>query len=313
MSGMFADIKTNKGTISIALEFEKTPLTVCNFVGLAEGTIANTAKGEGVPYYDGIVFHRVINDFMIQGGDPTGTGRGGPGYRFADEIDSSLNHSKAGTLSMANAGPATNGSQFFITHGATPHLNGLHTVFGYTVDGLDVVNAIRQGDTIESITIRRESDAAKAFLTDQKTFEFLVNNAEKTANEKLAKEQEATVAKIKERYPNAVRAKEGYFYVQTAAGEGESPKANTLVTAHYEGKLLDGMVFDSSIRRNEPFEFNVGVGQVIAGWDCAFLSMKKGEKRTLILPPELGYGSNGAAGVIPPNAWLIFDVELISF
>ncbi|MCC6541962.1 MAG: peptidylprolyl isomerase [Flavobacteriales bacterium] len=161
--GLFADIKTNKGTIRIKLEYEKVPMTVANFVALAEGKMKNTAKAEGAPYFDGIKFHRVIADFMIQGGDPTGTGMGGPGYAFADEIDPSLKHDRAGTLSMANAGPATNGSQFFITHKETPWLDGKHAVFGYVVSGQDVVNAIAQNDVMEKVTIERVGKDAKAW------------------------------------------------------------------------------------------------------------------------------------------------------
>jgi peptidyl-prolyl cis-trans isomerase A (cyclophilin A) len=159
--GVFAKIKTNKGTITIRLEHEKAPMTVANFVGLAEGKVKNTAKPEGTPYFDGLSFHRVIADFMIQGGDPTGTGAGGPGFAFADEIHPELKHTRAGTLSMANAGPATNGSQFFITHKETPWLDGRHAVFGYVTEGQDVVNAIVQGDKMETVTIVRVGDAAQ--------------------------------------------------------------------------------------------------------------------------------------------------------
>ena len=161
--GIFANIKTNKGLIVIKLEYERAPMTVANFVGLAEGKVKNTAKPEGTPYYDGIKFHRVIADFMIQGGDPTGTGQGGPGYAFADEIHPELKHDRAGTLSMANAGPATNGSQFFITHKDTPWLDGRHAVFGYVTSGQEVVNAIVQGDVMESVRIERVGKAAKAW------------------------------------------------------------------------------------------------------------------------------------------------------
>ena len=161
--GVFAKITTTKGTITIRLEQEKAPVTVANFVGLAEGSVKNTARGQGQPYYDGLTFHRVIADFMIQGGDPTGTGSGGPGYAFQDEIHPSLKHDRAGTLSMANAGPATNGSQFFITHKDTPWLDGRHAVFGYVTAGQDVVNAIVQGDVMEKVTIERVGDAAKAW------------------------------------------------------------------------------------------------------------------------------------------------------
>lgn len=137
-----AAIQTNKGTIEIELTPDKTPVTVANFVNLAQHG-----------YYNGISFHRVIPDFMIQGGDPTGTGAGGPGYRFEDEFDSSLKHDTPGVLSMANAGPGTNGSQFFITHVATPWLDGKHSVFGKVIKGQDVVNSIKQGDKIEKVTI----------------------------------------------------------------------------------------------------------------------------------------------------------------
>ena len=159
--GLYAIITTPKGVIKIKLEYEKAPMTVANFVGLAEGTVKNTAKPEGTPYYDGLVFHRVIADFMVQGGDPTGSGMGGPGYAFADEIHADLKHSKPGVLSMANSGPASNGSQFFITHKETGWLDGRHTVFGYVVEGQDVVDAIAQGDKMTTVRIERIGDAAK--------------------------------------------------------------------------------------------------------------------------------------------------------
>ena len=161
--GLYAKINTDKGEMLLKLEYEKAPLTVANFVGLAEGKLYNTAKEEGQPFYDGLTFHRVIGDFMIQGGDPSGNGTGGPGYKFQDEIDPTLKHNRAGTLSMANAGPGTNGSQFFITHKATPHLDGRHTVFGYVLKGQEVVDAIRQGDEINSIKIIRVGEKAKNF------------------------------------------------------------------------------------------------------------------------------------------------------
>ena len=174
--GLFARIITGKGTITVELYFGKTPLTVVNFVGLAEGTkdYSPVKDRTGGPFYDGLTFHRVIANFMIQGGDPLGNGMGGPGYKFPDEFVPSLTFSGPGVLAMANAGPNTNGSQFFITHKATPHLNYKHTIFGRVISGQDVVNAIRNGDKIEKIEIIRNGDKAKNFATDQAAFDRLL-------------------------------------------------------------------------------------------------------------------------------------------
>jgi peptidyl-prolyl cis-trans isomerase A (cyclophilin A) len=161
--GIYAEMLTTKGKIILQLEHLKTPITVANFVGLAEGKIKNKAKADGVPYYDGLTFHRVIPNFMVQGGDPDGDGRGGPGYRFQDEFDSSLRHNTPGVLSMANAGPGTNGSQFFITHVPTDWLDGKHTVFGKVLEGQDIVDAIAEGDKIETLSIIRHGDSVQSY------------------------------------------------------------------------------------------------------------------------------------------------------
>lgn len=161
--GMYAEIETTKGKITVQLEFEKTPLTVANFVGLAEGKIKNTAKAEGVPFYDSLKFHRVIDHFMIQGGDPLGNGMGGPGYAFKDECLPELQFTGPGILAMANAGPKTNGSQFFITHAATGWLNNKHTIFGHVIDGQSIVDSTQQGDIILHVKIIRKGKAARKF------------------------------------------------------------------------------------------------------------------------------------------------------
>lgn len=313
--GLYAEFNTNKGVIICSLEFEKTPLTVANFVGLAEGkkNLGGGAGKEGTKFYDGLTFHRVIPDFMIQGGCPLGTGTGGPGYTFPDEIDPSLTHSGPGILSMANSGPGTNGSQFFITHIATPWLDGKHTVFGHVVQGQDVVNKIEGNDKIESVNILRVGAAAKAFKADQAAFDELLGSIDKRKKEQALKAMEATVNQIKEQWPDAITTPSGLKYVVVQEGTGDAtPKVGDAVTVHYTGKLLDGKKFDSSYDRGQPIDFPVGKGQVIQGWEEALLSMKKGEKRVLIIPSDLGYGPSGR-GPIPPNATMVFDVELINF
>ena len=312
--GLYARIVTSKGNIVLALEFEKTPLTVANFVGLAEGTKEfNDSKGRtSGRYYDGLTFHRVIADFMIQGGCPSGTGTGGPGYNFPDEFNPSLKHDRPGVLSMANAGPDTNGSQFFITHVPTPWLDGKHSIFGRVVTGQEVVDAIEQGDSIVRIDIIRVGDKAESFATDQKAFDALLAGMEeqKANTEKERLEKEQTIIKIK--WPNATRTDSGLMYTVLKEGSGDKPAPGTMVTAHYTGMFIDGRKFDSSIDRDEPIRIPAGTGKVIKGWDEALLDMKKGEKRILIIPPDLGYG-NRQRGPIPPNSTLVFEVELVDF
>jgi peptidyl-prolyl cis-trans isomerase A (cyclophilin A) len=312
--GLYAKFITSKGDILCSLEYEKTPITVANLVGLAEGTkhLGGGAGKGGVRFYDGLAFHRVIADFMIQGGCPLGTGTGGPGYTFPDEIDPSLRHTGPGILSMANAGPGTNGSQFFITHVATPHLDGKHTVFGHVVSGMDVVNKIQKGDTIKTLEIIRVGDKAEAFKSDQVAFDSLLSTMEQRAREKELAAMEETIAKINKQWPNAVTTPSGLKYVVVAEGTGDMPAPGDMVKVHYTGKLLNGTKFDSSVDRGTPIDFPVGQQRVIKGWDEALLTMKTGEKRVLIIPSDLGYGPSGR-GPIPPNATMIFDVELIDF
>jgi peptidylprolyl isomerase len=312
-NGLFARLSTDKGDIVIRLEFQKTPLTVCNFVALAEGKM-NVCQGR--PYYNGLMFHRVIskangddNDFMIQGGDPQGTGSGGPGYRFPDEIVSSLKHDGPGILSMANAGPGTNGSQFFITLVPTPWLDGRHTVFGQVVEGQDVVNRIRQGDRIRTVTIIRNGTLASQFRADQSAFDSLLAAASGSAR---TQQRDADIALINARYPNAVQTASGIRYIIQKQGTGIKPTAGKTVRVNYKGSFLSGRVFDSSDIQGRPIEFPVGLGAVIKGWDEVVMDMNIGEKRLAIIPPELAYGETGAGnGVIPPNSFLVFEMELI--
>ena len=308
--GLYAVIDTQKGDIVIKLEYKKVPMTVANFVGLVEGELNIEDPGEN--FYEGLNFHRVIDNFMIQGGCPKGDGTGGPGYSFPDEFDPSLRHDGPGVLSMANAGPGTNGSQFFITHVKTPWLNDKHSVFGRVVEGQDVVNSIRQGDKINTIRIERIGDEAKKFVVTKQIFSDLVENAAKRAMERRRAEIEKVENEIANRWPNTIKTPSGLQYVVLKKGDGKKcPKYGQTVTVHYTGTLLDGRMFDSSVHRGQPASFKIG--QVIEGWNEALQTMSKGEKRTLIIPPELGYGVHGYPGIIPPDSYLIFDVELLDF
>ena len=305
-NGIYAKFTTPKGDILVNLEYEKTPGTVGNFVALAEGNLENSAKPQGTPYYNGLKFHRVIADFMIQGGCPQGTGTGNPGYKFDDEIHPELKHDAPGKLSMANAGPGTNGSQFFITHVATPWLDGKHTVFGSVVEGQDVVDAVAQEDTMD-VEIIRVGEAAEKWNAVEafRTFE---GAREKREAEAKARQKELLdqVAAGYDETPSGLR----YKILQN--GDGKQATKGAMVSVHYKGQLLDGTVFDSSYKRKQPIDFAIGVGQVIAGWDEGIQLLKVGDKARLVIPSDLAYGSQGAGGVIPPDATLIFDVELMN-
>lgn len=303
--GIYARFETSKGNIYTVLEHEKTPMTVANFIGLAEGKISNNAKGAGIPFYDGLKFHRVIQDFMIQGGCPQGSGAGSPGYKFEDEFDQTLKHSGPGILSMANSGPGTNGSQFFITHVATPWLDGKHTVFGHVVQGQDVVNAIAQNDTLRTLTILRKGQNAESFDA-AKVFE---NEKANMAKKKMEKEAQMAAAAevIKKEFTNVTPS--GLRYLVLTEGTGNKPMATSNVKVHYTGSFIDGKVFDSSVQRGEPIDF--GLNQVIKGWTEGVQLMKEGGKYKFYIPYTLAYGEGGYQGVIPPKSDLIFEVELI--
>jgi len=304
--GLYAKFNTTKGDIIVNLEFEKTPGTVGNFVALAQGNLENSARPQGEPYYDGLKFHRVIADFMIQGGCPMGTGTGNPGYSFNDEFHADLTHDKPGILSMANSGPATNGSQFFITHVETPWLDNKHTVFGNVVEGQEIVNAIAKDDILTSIEIIRVGEKAENFKAVEAFRTFEGARAEREALEIKKQEDELNAASA-----GFDKTASGLRYKIIQEGNGKKATKGAMVSVHYKGQLLDGTVFDSSYKRKEPIDFTVGVGQVISGWDEGIQLLKVGDKARMVIPSNLAYGSQGAGGVIPPNAPLLFDVELV--
>ena len=306
-NGIYAKFTTQKGEILVELAHDKTPGTVGNFIALAEGNMENGAKPQGTPYYDGLTFHRVIPDFMIQGGCPQGTGTGSPGYKFDDEFHPDLKHDAPGKLAMANSGPATNGSQFYITHVPTPWLDGKHTVFGTVIEGQDVVDAVAQGDEIEQVAIVRVGEEAENFNAIEafRTFEGAREKREAAEKTKQKELLDSVAAGYDE-------TESGLRYKILQNGTGKQATKGASVSVHYKGQLLDGTVFDSSYKRKQPIDFNVGVGQVISGWDEGIQLLKVGDKARFVIPSNLAYGAQGAGGVIPPNANLIFDVELVN-
>lgn len=329
--GLYADIETAKGNMIIKLEFEKVPNTVANFVTLAEGKnpfVSEEFKGK--PFYDGLKFHRVIEEFMIQGGDPNGDGSGGPGYKFKDEFHPDLKHSKAGILSMANAGPSTNGSQFFITHKETPWLDNMHTVFGEVVEGLEVINNIAADDIIEKITIIRigndakKFDAVKIFKNYYSSVAKEIKEAEEKAKEIIEnKAKEITTLKV-----TGTKTKSGLIYQILKKGGDKKPSNGTEVFVNYAGYLENGQLFDTSYediaklfgtfnqqRAQQggytPIPSTIGNLQFIPGFIEGINMMNFGDQLMLYIPSELGYGQQGAGEVIPPNTNIIFEVELL--
>ena len=341
--GLYAEFNTNQGTYVAELYYEAAPITVANFVALAEGKhpMVDTAY-QGKRFYDNLSFHRVIKDFMIQGGDPAGTGSGDPGYRFPDEIVDTLSHDTKGILSMANAGPGTNGSQFFVTLNETPWLDGKHTVFGKVVEGLDVVEGIGSVETgpgdrpvkevlIENVNIIRKGKEAKNFNAAEVFESKLAEaNAEK---EELAKQQQAVRAENAERFneleEEAQELESGLKINFLEKGEGPQPKPGDMVQVNYEGYFADGTLFDTSKEElaretgifNQQRKDQNGYGPMVTpygpdapmipGFKEGLQQMKVGDKAVIYIPSHLAYGAGGAGNIIPPNSDLIFELEMV--
>jgi len=328
--GIYADVNTTKGRITLALDYEHAPMTVANFVGLAEGTIKNEAIAEGKPYYSNVVWHRVVDGHVIQAGMPnTGKETEGPGYEFPNEIYNGLSHNKAGMLGMANSGPNTNGSQFYITLADRSYLDGNYTLFGWVTEGMDVVNKIAQGDTIKSITITRIGEKANAFKVTNDSFTKMVDEAKtkvKLADEQRIKTETQLVAN---NYSNAVTTTSGLKYIIKKEGSGEKLVVGSIVKAKYIGKLLiSGTEFVSTsvdgkantIETPEIFDYEVGKTKINPGVDEALADMKPGEVRLVIVPSNLAFGTSGFYGksisgkkrfVISPNTSLVYEIEVI--
>ena len=332
ISGLYAELQMKGGNIVCRLEFERSPIAVASFVGLAEGRFPENADK---PYFDGLNFHRVEPGFVIQGGCPNGDGTGGPGYEFPNEVDSRLMHDKAGVLSMANAGPDTNGSQFFITLGPAKFLDGGYSVFGSVVSGMERVVKVKKGDVIERVMIHRKG-AVDFAPTWEEFWEMIAQKLgsdeagpkgapKKTKKTKLA----ALLSYIEKNWPNDGRSlqqsDEGLYSKILIPGSGQSGEqaGAKQYTLHYSlwvpqpdaakkssGELLLNKV-DSSQDRGQPL--SVRPEQVVRGWGLTLPQMRKGEKRILLVPSELGYGRQGHPPVIPKDSYLLFEMECVGF
>jgi peptidyl-prolyl cis-trans isomerase A (cyclophilin A) len=353
--GIFVNFETSKGKIVLVLEYKKTPITVANFISLVEGTntFVSDEKLKGKPFYNGLKFHRVIKDFMIQGGDPAGNGSGGSGYSFKDECLPEFVFDKGGILAMANSGPATNSSQFFITHKDTPWLNGKHTIFGHVINGMDVVNSIVQDDVIQKVTISRVGAEAKKFDATKVFTDYYSNKAVEDAkqsalqaeakakqaaidaeakrvyNEKYAPIKSAKVAELAAIRAKATKTETGLEYTIIKKGAGAKPVDGANIFVHYAGYLEDGSLFDSSYEEvnktygkfdknradqngYQPFPFQYGKKDgLIPGFLEGLNKLSISDRAIVFIPSKLGYGERGAGNVIPPNANIIFEIELL--
>ncbi len=326
--GLYAELTTNKGPIVLRLEFEKTPMTVANFVGLAEGAIKNAALPEGAPYFDGTKWHRVVAGHVIQCGMPKDGKEQGPGYQFPNEISPDLNHGRAGMVGMANAGSHTNGSQWYITLADRSYLDGNYTVFGSVIEGLDIVSAIVQGDIVQRVKIVRFGRAARGFRPTTSSFLKMVEEANVRVKEAAEKKKAAEEEMVAGKWPNAVAAENGLKFIIFKEGQGPLPAPGAKLNVAYSGKDLYGLTFISTAADGtpyrgdapEPFVFEAGKTRINPGFDAVVVRMKKGEKRLIIVPAELGYRSNVFSAkqrpnekrfIIPPETRLIYEVELL--
>ena len=336
--GVYADLQTDKGDILLRLEYEVTPITVSNFVSLAEGTNPYVDENfKEKPFYDGLKFHRIVDDFMIQGGDPRGNGSGDPGYKFEDEftMDDSgnlvLSHDGPGTLSMANSGPDSNGSQFFITHKETKFLDGRHTVFGHVVQGQQVVDSMAQDDLIQKIEIIRIGKQAKAFDATAEFSSYFgkIEERQRLAEEAREKKKEELIQYVMKNEPTAKVLSSGLKIITITEGSGVRPVNGSKVDVFYAGYFMSGDLFDSNVkeiaevygkydRRREqangynaiPMDYSPDAA-LIPGFKEGLQAMNYGDKVLLIIPSHLAYGEQGAKGVIPPNADLLFQLEIL--
>ena len=347
--GLFAEFKTTHGTMVAQLYYEKAPITVANFVALSEGNHPDVQEVfKGKPYYNGIIFHRVMDGFMIQGGDPLKTGKGGPGYQFIDEI-TNLKHDKAGVLSIANSGPATNGSQFFITEAPTPWLDGLHTIFGQLVKGIEIQDSISNVKTgianrpitdvvINELNIIRKGEAAQLFDAPKtwgnkdKIQEKLKIDEERKMELELRRMDSLAkldIIKLEDYKKKSIKQKSGLKIYVIKQGRGIKPKNGKIVKLYADGYLTNGILFWSNNKQiNEihgqydaekegrgfydPIEMELSPDmQLIPGFKEAVYTMNVGDIIYCHIPSHLAYGSQ-SRGLITPNSDLNFIIHMVS-
>jgi len=307
--GLYAEIITSKGDIVVQLEAERAPMTVMNFVGLAEGTIENeTAPGD--PFYDGLSFHRVEPGFVIQGGDPNGDGTGGPGYQFPNETHPELRHDKPGIVAMANSGPDTNGSQFYITMAPTPHLDGGYNIFGEVIEGMEIVSEIEAGDRIREVNILRYGPQAEDYEATDEAFEALMTAVYEDREAQRVQAQQDMIAAMRDRWPNATEYEDtGMLLAEIEPGVGAPPQEGEEIELHIVFSLPDGRQLDSTRDRGEPQRFTYLRDRLIRGLEVAAGTMLVGERTVAIVPPELAFGAAGLQPAIAPNSYVVFDIE----
>ena len=310
--GLYARIDTTHGEILIRLEPERAPMTVMNFVGLAEGTM-DTIPESDEPFYDGLTFHRVEPGFVVQGGDPAGNGSGGPGYQFPTETHPELLHDGPGVVAMANSGPNTNGSQFYITLGVAAHLDGGYNVFGKVVNGQDFVGNIAIGDTMNKVEIIRSGDEYAAYSASSDSLFAMVEAATAESRAIEAAARQKSLDEVFAKFTSTESLADTGILIDTGSsnfqGEGALPETGETISIHLKIELVDGTVLDDTRASERPFTFAYKVQRILEGPEIVIGTLKVGDRVKAIVPPELGFGMQGSPPTIPPGSYVVFEIE----
>jgi len=307
--GLYAQFNTDQGSLVFRLYEKEAPLAVISFIGLTEGTIG--ARDDGTPYYSGLTFYHEIENYALFSGDPENTGRSETGIQFPQQQNGEISLGEKGILAFKGVQGISKAGSFFITLKGDSFLDKVYTPFGKIVEGNDILNKIHEGTVIQSIMIIREGAEAESFSAD---LEALASQKEaaQEAQLNIIKKQNPALSDQLAQQPDFSQTESGMYYHILYEGFGDKPKMGNTISVHYTGSLLDGTVFDSSVQRGQAFSMTLGKDMVIPGWLETLMDMQPGENRTVFIPPSLGYGNQGAGGIIPPNAWLNFEIQLLS-